>query len=353
MRRDLIASFFRPEIMPKCAWADGKQKRFVFQLSRQQGHGTQTLLADQLTAQFSRQSRDVEQLTASGNAKFAELDRNAVAEEMSFTQSDETVRLRGGEPTFWDSKYRAKAREIDWDTRNQHSFLRGKVSTTYYNLKQMNNAAPFAQSEKPVFVTSENAEFDQPSETALYTGNARGWQENNYVRGDRFTIKQNEGQFIAEGNVQSVAYNSKINQKSGETSVPVFASAGSATYFRDTRLLQYRTNVDIRQGTDRITANSADVFLNENNEVAKTVAETNVVVTQPGRRGTGDWLQYTADNETAILRGNPATVEDSVNGSSQAAQMTLYMREKRVVSEAKSKPSATTRIKSVYKVQGK
>ncbi len=319
----------------------------------EQGHGTQTLTADQLTANFSQQSKDIEQLKASGNARFIELDHNAIAAEMTYTQADETVRMRGGEPTGWDSKYRAKAREVDWDTRSQHSYLRGKVSTTYYSLKQLNNSAPFSQSDKPVFMTSDNAEFDQPSEVAVYTGNARGWQENNYVHGDKFTLKQNEGQFIAEGHIRSAAYNVRMNQKSGDASVPVFASADAMTYMRDSRLLQYRANVDIRQGTDRITANSADVFLNEQNEVSKTVAETNVVVTQPGRRGTGEWLQYTASDEMAVLRGSPAVVEDAENGTSQSAQLTIYMREKRVVGEGKSKQSTSTRTKSVYKVQGK
>lgn len=318
------------------------------------GHGTQTMTADQLTADFDQTSKDIEKLKASGNARFSELDHNAVAAEIIFTQNDETVRLRGGEPTGWDSKYRAKAREIDWNTRSQHSYLRGKVSTTYYNLKQIENSAPFSQSENPVFITSDAVEFDQPTESAVYTGNARGWQENNYVRGDKFTLLQREGRFIAEGHIQSAAYNVKTNQKNGPaSSVPVFASAETMTYGRDSRLLQYRTNVDIRQGADRIVANSADVYLNEQNEVSKTIAERNIVVTQPGRRGTGDWLQYTADDEMAILRGDPATVEDSENGRSQAAQLTIYMRQKRVISDGKSKQSTTSRTKSVYKVQGK
>ncbi len=319
----------------------------------QPGHGEQTLTAERLTAQFSQQSKDIEQLNASGNVRFNELDNNAIAAEMIYTQVDETIRLRGGDPTGWNSSYRSKAREIDWDTRKQHSYLRGKVSTTYYSLRQLGNAAPFGQSEKPVFLTADNAEFDQPSETAVYTGNARGWQENNYVHGDKLTLKKPDGQFAAEGHVRSAVYNFKTNQKNGNSSMPVFAAADVMTYNRDNRLLQYRTNVDIRQGTDRITANSADVLLNEENDISRTVAETNVVITQPGRRGTGDWLQYTAADETAILRGNPAKVEDAENGSSQAAQLTFLMREKRVMLEGKSKTAVTSRTKSVYKVQGK
>lgn len=315
-------------------------------------HGTQTLIAEQITAKFDPQTKEIEQLVASGKTKFSELDNHAVAEEMIFTQNDETLRLRGSEPTGWNSKYRVRAREIDWNTRSHQSVLRGKVSTTFYSLRELNNAAPFGRSDKPVFITSDNAVFDELSETAIYNGNARAWQENNYVHGDKFTLIENEGLFFAEGNVRSAVYNAKVNQKNGSTSVPIFAAANNFIYSRDSQTLHYRTNVDIRQGTDRITSNSADIYLNKDNEVTKTIAETNVVVSQPGRRGIGDWLQYTTGDEMAILRGNPAVIEDIENGSSQSSQLTLHMREKRVVSEGRSKQSPASRTKSVYKVKG-
>lgn len=316
-----------------------------------EGRGTQVLLADQLNAAFSAQSKDVERLDAAGNAKFTELDRNAISNQISFTQVDRTVRLRGGEPVVWDSKSRAKATEIDWDTRAQRSYLRGGVSTTYYSQKQSGGATPFGESDKPVFVTAASAEFDHTQEIGIYQGNARGWQEDNYVRADRFTIKQREGQFIADGNVQSVLYDVKQKRKGAEGNVPVFASAQGMTYNRESRLLRYRTDVDIRQGTDRITSGSADVYLTESNEVAKTIAETNVVVTQPGRKATGDWAQYLAEGEIAVMRGNPARVDDGENGSSQGGEITVYMRENRIMSDGRSKQNTSGRIKSVYKVK--
>ena len=295
----------------------------------------------------------MERFDAAGNAKFTELDRNAIASQLSFTQADETLRLRGGEPTVWDSKARAKAHEIDWDTKNSKSYLRGGVSTTYYSRKQMNNAAPFASSDKPVFVTSDNAEFDHAAEIGTYTGNARGWQENNYVRADKLTIKQTEGKFLADGNVQSVVYNAKQKTKGKEGNVPVYATSQTMFYDRDARLIQYRENVDIRQGTDRMTSTSADVYLNENNELSKTIAENNVVITQPGRRATGNWVQYTSADEVAILRGSPATINDSANGASQAAELTFMMRENRIVSEGKTKSNTSGRIRSTYKIDPK
>ena len=120
---------------------------------------------------------------------------------------------------------------------------------------------------------------------------------------------------------------------------------------RQSRTLRYRTNVDIRLGTDRITAGSADVFLSETNEVSKTIAETNVVITQPGRRATGDWVQYTASDEAAIIRGNPATVNDAENGAMQSGELTVFLRENRVLSEAKPKQNTSGRTRTVYKTK--
>jgi len=80
--------------------------------------------------------------------------------------------------------------------------------------------------------------------------------------------------------------------------VPVFAS-GDAWPIRDVnRTLHYEGNVDIRQGTDRLNSDVADVYLlKESSEVERTVAQRNVVLTQPNRKGTGDWIQYTSVDE--------------------------------------------------------
>lgn len=333
-----------------CA-AQGKTKTVRVPVIADANRGTQTISADRLNADFSRQTQDVERFEAIGGAKFTERDRSAIANQFGFTASDATLRLRGGEPTVWDSQARAKAVEIDWDTRGEKSFLRGKVSTTYYSQKQTNGATPFGDSSAPVFVTAASAEFDHRAETALYTGNARAWQENNYVRADRLFIKQKDGQLLGDGAVQSLLYNAKRRENGKEANVPAFAAAQKMVYSRVNNSLRYEGAVDIRQGTDRIVAGAATVFMNDKNEVAQTVAENNVVVTQPKRKASGDYAQYTAENEVIILRGNPARIEDSENGSSQSAQVTVYLRENRFVGESKTNQTNTGRIRSVYKIK--
>lgn len=310
--------------------------------------GVQTLTADKLTATFDQASQDVEQLDAIGSAKFVELDRNGTAAQMSFVAKQRLVKLRGGEPMVWDSKARARADEIDWDTGRQRSYLRGSVSTTYYNQKQTGGATPFGSSNKPVFLTAAGAEIDHAAETATYNGNARAWQDNNYVRAETIVILQREQEFKASGNVQSVVYDAKSADKKN---VPVFAAAQRMSYSRASRIIRYEDAVDIRQGSDRVTGGIAVIELSENNEMSQTTVENNVVITQPKRRATGTWAQYTNDSDVATLRGNPAVVEDAENGSTQGAQLTMYKRENRIVNESKTSPNSAGRIRSVYKVK--
>ena len=123
------------------------------------------------------------------------------------------------------------------------------------------------------------------------------------------------------------------------------------TYNRDARVVHYETNVDIRQGTDRIVGGMANLYLDERNEISRSEIENNVVITQPNRRAVADYAQYTAADESVVLRGNPARVDDAENGSSSGGQMTVYLRNNHVVSEGKSKQNTTGRIRSVYKVK--
>ena len=116
--------------------------------------------------------------------------------------------------------------------------------------------------------------------------------------------------------------------------------------------------MDIKQNTERITSGVADIYLaqaKDRNEVERTVAQQNVVLTQPGRQGTGDWAQYTAADEIAILRGNPARVVDAEQGTSEAARLTLYNQENRVVGDSQrgnsANPQNSGRVRATHKIK--
>lgn len=342
--------FFETGNNPRNCSATGSTKTVRVPTVKSENRGVQTLTAERMNAAFGQQSKDIQQFDALGSAKFSELDRSGTADQIVFTASDETLRMRG-EPLVSDSRARAKATEIDWDTRNEKSFLRGKVSTTYISQKQTGGATPFGQSNAPVFVTSETAEFQHKTEIGIYAGNARAWQENNYVRADKLVLNQKQGELYGEGTVQSLLYDAKRRENGKESNVPVYAASQKLFYFKDKNLLRYETAVDIRQGTDRIVAGVANVYLNDKNEVAQTVAEKDVIVTSPNRKAVGDYAQYVAADESIVLRGNPAKIDDGENGSTQGAQVTVNLKTNRVLSESKTNQTNSGRIRTVYKIK--
>jgi LPS export ABC transporter protein LptC len=344
--------FFETGNLTKTCKAAGGAKAVMDPVQPSQQRGTRTFTSQTMTAVFVKDTQDVERVDAQGDGKFNENDRNGVAANVTYTAADETVRLRGGDPTVWDSRGRTKATELDSDLANDVSYARGRTATTYYSQEQTNGATPFSKTKSPVYITSDRGEFRHESGQAVYTGNARAWQDDNFVRGDKLVLYVNDKRMEASGHVQTAVYDSKRRVDNNPTVIPVFAAADSMFYSDPDRTIHYEGNVDIKQGTDRLTGGVADVYLaKDTNEMEKTVAQRNVVLIQPNRRGAGDWVEYTAATEVAILKGNPARVEDIEQGNTEGPRLTLSVRDSKVTADDPRGPLSPGRVRSTHKIR--
>ena len=345
--------FYETDNLAKTFTATGGAKAVFVPTQPSAQRGTRTLTAPKIIAAFVRETQDAERVDAQGGAQFNDGDRNGQAENATYTAADAMVRLRGGEPVAWDSRARIKATEIDSDTNAHVSYARGKTQTTYYSQEQTGGATPFRNVKSPVFIVAASAEFQHDTGVGIYTGDARTWQDDNFVRADKITLRREQKRMEADNNVQSAIYQARRKDASGNrVVVPVFATAQRMFYSDADRIVHYETNVDIKQGTERITCDVADVYLTkEANEVERTIAQRNVVLTQPGKRGTGDRGEYVAADETVVLTGNPARVEDPAQGNSEGRRMTVYLRENRVVSDNPGGAQATGRVHSSHKIK--
>jgi len=341
--------FFEAGNLARTCKATGGARAVMDPMQPVQNRGTRTLTSQNMTAVFLKDTQDIERVDAQGDGKFNENDRNGVAANVSYVAADQMVRLRGGDPTVWDSRGRTKAIELDSDLKENVSYARGRTTTTYYSQEQTHGATPFTKTKSPVYIASERGEFRHDTGQGIYTGNARAWQDDNYVRGDKLVIYVNDKRMEANGHVQTAIYNAK---QKGETNVPVFAAADSMFYSDPDRTIHYEGNVDIKQGTDRMTSAVADVYLaKDTNEMEKTIAQRGVVLTQPNRKGTGDWVEYTTANEIAVLKGNPARVEDVEQGNTEGNRLTLSVRDGKVTADDARGPLSPGRVRSTHKVR--
>lgn len=344
--------FFETGNLARTCKAAGGAKAVMNPVQPTPNRGTRTFTSQTITTVFVKETQDIERLDGQGDSTFNENDRNGVAVNVSYTAADETVRLRGGDPTVWDSRGRTKAVELDSDLANDVSYGRGRTATTYYSQEQTNGATPFSKAKSPVYITSDKGEFRHESGQGIYTGNARAWQDDNFVRGDKLIVYVNDKRMEAVGHVQTAIYNSKRRVENSTSVVPVFASADSMFYSDTDRTIHYEGNVDIKQGTDRMTGGVADVYLlKDSNEMEKTIAQRNVVLTQPNRRGTGDWVEFTAATEVAVLKGNPARVDDIEQGNTEGARLTVWVRENKVTADDARGPLSPGRVRSTHKIR--
>jgi lipopolysaccharide export system protein LptA len=312
-------------------------------------HPLRVATSKSATADFLEDAQDVDRITQEGSFKYNEGDRNAVAERAVYDGQTEILNLRGKRPMVWDAKGRTQADEIDYNRQHDETHARGDVRTTYYSRESTGDSTPFKNTKSPIFITAERADAQNEEGIAVYTINARGWQDDNFVKADRIELYQNEKRMVAIGNVESALYESKRETSPGKREiVPGFATAERMTYSDAERKVRYEVGVKARQGTDRIEASVVDVYLQqETNEVDHLTAEGNVVLIQPGRRGVGDKLAYTSEDGRAVLTGKSARVDDVEKGATMGSQLTFYSRDDRISVENQQ---GTGRVRSTHRL---
>ncbi|MBI1760514.1 MAG: LPS export ABC transporter periplasmic protein LptC [Acidobacteria bacterium] len=311
--------------------------------------GNRTLNGQKLTANLQQQTQEITDLTAEGEVKYTDGDRNATAARGVYEAATQTVAMRG-KPLLWDATARTNADEIDANLDTGESQARGHVRTTYYSRETTGGAAPFKKSKAPVTIAADRAVVRHREGAARYLGNARAWQDDDFVRGDNMELDKGERAMHAWGNVQSAFYGMEREIEKGKKEiVPVFVSAEKLDYADESRTAHYEGKVKIRQGSDQIDAAVADALMDQENKLSKMTATREVVLTQPQRRGQGDLLVYTAADDAAVLTGNLAQVEDREREvTTKGARLTLHLRDARIEADD---VSGTKRVKTTHRIQ--
>jgi len=313
-----------------------------------------TLAGKKLTANFSQQTQDVADLTAEGDAKFTDSERTATAARGIYTASNRTVAMRG-KPQLWDSSARASADEIDANVETGESELRGRARTTYFSRDSTGGSAPFKNKKGPVTVASDRALVKHHEGAARYIGNARAWQDDDFVSAENIELDKGERVMTAWGAAKSAFYDFEREVEKGRKQiVPIFTTSDRIVYTDANRTAHYEGSVKIRQGSDRIDSSIADAVMDEEHKLVSLTASKDVVMTQPSRRATGDQVVYTAATDTAILTGNLAIVEDREREAvTKSPKLTLHLRDARIEANDDNnvESGVKRRVKTTHRIQ--
>jgi lipopolysaccharide export system protein LptA len=192
--------------------------------------------------------------------------------------------------------------------------------------------------------------------TAIYTGDARIWQDANVVQAPTIHFDRDHRSVLAQGDGQPVSTVLVQTDSKGNTT-PVSITSLRLTYTDDQHRAHFEGGVTARGADATVTADHLDAFmiprsqesrspsLQGQGQLDRIVAEGNVVVQEPVRRAQGDKLVYTASEDKFFLTGGPPSIFDAEHGKTTGDSLTFYKRDDRVLVEGRDTSPAVTQTR--------
>jgi len=305
----------------------------------------------------------IDTLVQQGNVAYVDGERKAWGDHARYTPNDQLLILTGS-PRVIDGGMTTTANSMRLNRATGDAFAEGNVKTTYSDLKPQPNGA-LLSSSSPIHVTARSMSVHGSSAIALYTGDARLWQDANVVEAQSIEFDRDHRSMVAIGSdasriVSTVLVPAKSTQTStaekSEAPALVAITSTRLTYTDAERKAHFEGDVVARSTDATITAKKMDAFLEARGptnqplspagKLEKIVAAEQVVITQPERHATGELLVYTAADDKFVLTGGPPSIFDAERGKITGVSLTFFRRDDKVLVEGNnSSPTVTqTRV---------
>jgi len=259
----------------------------------------------------------------------------------------------------------------------------GNVKSTYSELKAQPDGGMLASSD-PIHVTSHAMTAHRSPALAVYTGDARLWQNANVVEAPTLQFDRDHRSLVAQAMGQdsvgtglrpvragqSPAPTQPLAQpvstvlvqvdKSGKAT-PVTITSARLNYADAERKIFLDGGVTAKGNDTTLTGRQMTVFLLPRSQsqagtaispgtpgqVERIVAQGSVVITQPKRHATGDRLVYTAVDDKFVLTGGSSggipSIFDAERGKITGDSLTFYRHDDRVLVEGRETSPTVTR----------
>ncbi len=338
----------------------------------------------------------IESVIQSGNVEYSDgqpADKltQAWAGSARYTPGDEMLTLTGSPRVSVTSAGMATtAKTVRMNRATGEAVAQGDVKTTYNEVKEQPDGALLA-SGSPIHVTAQTMSAHNAAGSALYSGNARLWQDANIIeaptiqfdRERRFVTAQGtasrpvqtilvQGEKVqrergqggqGDGAKGTAASPEKIVGKRPDKTIssaslsPISITAAKLTYADSERKIHYEGGVVAKGLEFTASAQTADAYLLPRSQTSihqsfsgpgqldRMVAQGDVVVQQPTRHANGQELVYTAAEDRFVLTGGPPSIFDAEQGKITGVSLTFFRRDDRVLVEGGASTPVVTQTR--------
>src|ERR1017187_3947518 len=320
----------------------------------------------------------VRSITQTGGFVYVDGTQKAWAQRGEYTTADQLAVLTGS-PRVVDGGMTTTAQTIRMNRATGDAIAEDNVKSTYSDLKAQPDGGMLASSD-PIHVTSRSMTANRSTAIAVYTGDARLWQDANVVEAPTLQFDRDHRTIFAQGLGQGeVSVGTGLRPvRAGQSPAPTQAPAqpvstvlvqvdknGTVSPLRITSARLNYADVERRIFLDGgVTTKASDatmrgqrmtVFLLPRSQskaganpampgqVDRIIAEDQVVITQPTRHATGERLVYTSADDKFVLTGGPSSIFDAERGKTTGDSLTFYKHDDRVLVEGRETSPAVTR----------
>jgi lipopolysaccharide export system protein LptA len=300
----------------------------------------------------------------------------AVAQRAAYDAASQVVQL-SGDPRIRDASGELSAALIEMERTTGNANATGGVKATYRQPGGQKQTVAFTGTG-PVHVVADHAHLDHATELTTFYGKpsqpARLWQGSDSVSAPVLELSRVRATLAAHGPggdtaaVRSVFTSAPSNAKAAPGTPPhttqtsVVRLASRTLFYADAdHKAVFSGGVVAQTSSGVLHSNFMDVYFSpapaqtpgktpapQGSQVSKIVARGGVELQQPGRKGTGEDLTYTAEDGKFVLTGTSATpprLIDQVRGTVTGAALIFNDRDDSVVvSGGASKAVTQTRV---------
>lgn len=292
---------------------------------------------------------------------------HATANRADYTATNQLLRLTG-EPRVEDGTTDLAATTIDFHRETSVVYANGNVKATYLQPKPGASLSGGFGGAGPTHVIADGAVLDQARGEATFRGGARLWQGANSVAAPVIELRKNPETLKAFGDAANpgAVFTVLANAPSARRPTDVSRVHSRQLLYTDAdREALFTGSVSAEDASGVVRCDQAEVFLTATDQAAARLAAANaprdggqgrvvrivatghVAIEQPGRRGAGEKLVYTAGDGKFVLTGTssaPPHLYDRAHGNVSGEALIFNSQDDSVsVAGGQSKAVADTR----------
>jgi len=266
---------------------------------------------------------------------------HATAKRAEYHASDHVLHLTGN-PRINNGEIDLTAQAVDYHRDTGDATAKGDVKATYLrNANQQNApAASMFGGQGPVHIIASEADLQHKSGDSVFHGQVRMWQGPNVVSAPVVELSRTQQTFKAHGDGDSKdhAVDTTISSAMGSKRQPgvIRVRSNTLVYSDKDRRGDFDGDVVAVAPDGVVRSDDAQFFLrpavqqktqsqsDASSQIEKIVAEGDVVLTQPSRKGEGEKLVYTSANGRYVLTGTatgPPRITDAARGTTTGAAL--------------------------------